>query len=161
MKFVASIDGREGTLEISGSRFALSLGGSAVQGAFSIESFEGAGHTVLINGRSYRVSRSRAGEYHVNGRTVAVEVFDPRALRARGQANSAEGRQNVTAPMPGKVVRLLVSVGDVVEAGAGLVVVEAMKMQNQMKSPKNGRVAEIKTKEGAAVTAGDVLVVVE
>ena len=96
-----------------------------------------------------------------NGRTILVEIFDPRALRGRGRGGSAQGRQNVTAPMPGKVIRVLVAAGDAVEAGQGLVAVEAMKMQNEMKSPKAGRVAEMKTKEGAAVTAGDVLVVVE
>jgi biotin carboxyl carrier protein len=59
------------------------------------------------------------------------------------------------------VIRVLVAVGDAVELGQGLVVVEAMKMQNEMKSPKAGRIAEVKTKPGAAVAAGDVLVVVE
>jgi biotin carboxyl carrier protein len=63
--------------------------------------------------------------------------------------------------MPGKVIRVLVAAGDPVEAGQGLVVVEAMKMQNEMKSPKAGRVVEVKTKPHAAVAAGDVLVVVE
>jgi biotin carboxyl carrier protein len=63
--------------------------------------------------------------------------------------------------MPGKVIRVLVSVGDTVELGQGLVVVEAMKMQNEMKSPKAGRIVEVKTKPHAAVAAGDVLVVVE
>jgi biotin carboxyl carrier protein len=63
--------------------------------------------------------------------------------------------------MPGKVIRVLVSIGDTVELGQGLVVVEAMKMQNEMKSPKAGRIVEVKTKADAAVAAGDVLVVVE
>jgi biotin carboxyl carrier protein len=63
--------------------------------------------------------------------------------------------------MPGKVIQVLVAVGDTVEAGQGLVVVEAMKMQNEMKSPKAGRIVEVKTKRDAAVAAGDVLVVVE
>jgi biotin carboxyl carrier protein len=63
--------------------------------------------------------------------------------------------------MPGKVVRVLVSVGDPVEPGQGLIVVEAMKMQNEMKSPKAGIVVEIKTKDGATVAAGEILVVIE
>ena len=63
--------------------------------------------------------------------------------------------------MPGKVVRVLVQPGDAVEAGQGLVVVEAMKMQNEMKSPKAGRVAEVRTRADAAVVAGEALIVVE
>jgi biotin carboxyl carrier protein len=69
---------------------------------------------------------------------VGVEVRDPRAISSQGKSGLGEGRQTVNAPMPGKVVRLLVSEGDEVEAGAGLVVVEAMKMQNELKAPKAG-----------------------
>ena len=72
-----------------------------------------------------------------------------------------EGAQNVLAPMPGKVVRLLVNAGDTVDAGQGLVVVEAMKMQNEIKSPKKGIVKKVGVKEGAAVNAGDLLATVE
>ena len=63
--------------------------------------------------------------------------------------------------MPGKVVRILVAHGTEVEAGAGVLVVEAMKMQNEVKSPKNGTIQKILVKEGAAVNAGDVLAIVE
>jgi biotin carboxyl carrier protein len=63
--------------------------------------------------------------------------------------------------MPGKVVRLLVAVGDAVESGQGLVVVEAMKMQNEIKSRKAGRVVEVRTRPDAAVVAGEILLVVE
>ena len=97
----------------------------------------------------------------MNGRTLVVEAFDPRELRARKIAGAGKGRLDIAAPMPGKVVRLLVSPGDSVEAGQGLVVVEAMKMQNEMKSPRSGRVAEIKTKVDATVKAGEVLLVIE
>ena len=97
----------------------------------------------------------------VNGRSFAVEVFDPREMRARKSAGAGEGRQNIAAMMPGKVVRVLVAQGDEVEAGQGLIVVEAMKMQNEMKSPKAGRVIEVKTKPDATVAAGEVLMVIE
>jgi pyruvate carboxylase subunit B len=70
----------------------------------------------------------------------------------------AEGRQQVVAPMPGKVVRVLVSAGEQVEAGQGLLVVEAMKMQNEIRSPKSGTVEKVVASEGQAVNAGDVLV---
>jgi biotin carboxyl carrier protein len=69
----------------------------------------------------------------------------------------AEGRQQITAPMPGKVVRILKNAGVAVEAGEGLLVVEAMKMQNEIRSPKRGKVEKILVKEGQAVNAGEVL----
>jgi biotin carboxyl carrier protein len=87
-----------------------------------------------------------------------AEVVDPRAWRGRKHgAMEAEGRQPVTAPMPGKVVRLLVKEGDAVEVGQGLIVVEAMKMQNEVRSPKSGKVERLVAKENQAVNAGEVL----
>jgi biotin carboxyl carrier protein len=90
-----------------------------------------------------------------------MEAFDPRDLRASGHGGGTHGRQEIAAPMPGKVVRVLVKVGDAVEEGQGVVVVEAMKMQNEMKSPKAGTVAEVRTRADATVSAGEVLIVVE
>jgi biotin carboxyl carrier protein len=90
-----------------------------------------------------------------------VEVQDPRALRHNAARADVEGRQTLTAAMPGKVVRVLTAPGDEVQAGQGIVVVEAMKMQNEVKSPKTGRVLSVAVGEGAAVAAGDVLAVVE
>src|SRR5258708_38860619 len=97
----------------------------------------------------------------VNGRRLDIEVHDPRKLRGRGSAVRDAGRQTVAAAMPGRVIRLLVAIGQAVEAGEGLIVVEAMKMQNEMKSPKAGKVLEIRTTAGAAVAAGDALIVIE
>ena len=91
----------------------------------------------------------------------AVAVRDPRSLRGRARAADDQGPRKVTAPMPGKVVRLLVHEGDEVEPGAGVAVVEAMKMQNEIKSPKKGTVRKILIGQGAAVNAGDVLAIVE
>jgi len=91
----------------------------------------------------------------------AVEVRDPRSLRGRVRAVDDHGPRKLTAPMPGKIVRVLVSQGDEVEAGAGVLVVEAMKMQNEIKSPKKGTIQKILVGEGAAVNAGDVLAIVE
>ena len=71
------------------------------------------------------------------------------------------GLQEVRALMPGKVVKLLVSVGDEVEAGAGVVVVEAMKMQNEMRAPKSGRVKRIHKAEGSTVGPGEALLEIE
>jgi biotin carboxyl carrier protein len=93
--------------------------------------------------------------------TVSAEVGRRRAAQASGAGPAAQGVQRILAPMPGRVVRLLVQVGDEVAARQGLIVVEAMKMENELKSPKAGRVREIGVVEGASVESGRLLVVVE
>jgi len=135
--------------------------GQALEGELAIEALDSGAWSVLIGGRAYRVEPGAPGEYLVNGAPLAVELFDPRASRGRRSSASNHGRLNIAAQMPGKVVRVLVSVGDAVEEGQGLVVVEAMKMQNEMKSPKTGRVVELRAKTDSTVTAGEVLMVVE
>jgi biotin carboxyl carrier protein len=89
-----------------------------------------------------------------------VSVIDPRRYRKGAGSILAEGRQQVTAPMPGKVIRVLVKPGDTVKAGQGIVVVEAMKMQNEVKSPKAGTIEKLLIVEGQPVNAGDALAVV-
>ncbi len=120
--------------------------------------------SLRIGNQAYEVKSERvANETHlwVGSSRFAVEVRDPRSLRGRTRAGEDEGPRKIVAPMPGKVVRLLVAEGDEVEAGAGIAVVEAMKMQNEIKSPKKGIIQKILASEGSAVNAGDVLIVVE
>ena len=89
-------------------------------------------------------------------------VRDPRSLRSRRRSDSgSEGVRKVTASMPGKVIRILAPPGTAVEAGQGVLVIEAMKMQNEMKSPKKGKVKKVNVTEGAAVEAGQVLAEIE
>ena len=135
--------------------------GETIRKTFSMEAAGVGRYSVLVEGRSYRATFAGRGEIAVNGRTLNVEVHDPRKLRGRGSAERNTGRQTVAAAMPGRVIRVLVEIGQVVEAGQGLIVVEAMKMQNEMKSPKAGKVLEVRTAAGAAVAAGDALVIVE
>ena len=98
----------------------------------------------------------------VNNRSYAVKLANPKRLRSAAQLGAhADGSIEIVAPMPGKVVRVLVEAGAQVEAGAGLVVVEAMKMQNELKSPRAGTVVSLQTEAGATVKAGDVLAVIE
>lgn len=95
------------------------------------------------------------------GREYTAKVRDPRQWSRRGTgAAEAEGRQQVLAPMPGKIVRVLVAEGAAVSAGQGLLVVEAMKMQNEVKSPKSGMVERVMVKEGQTVNAGEALLIV-
>jgi biotin carboxyl carrier protein len=120
--------------------------------------------SLRIDDRAYEVKCERVGgETHlwVGSARFAAEVRDPRSLRGRARAVDDQGPRRLTAPMPGKIVRVLVSQGDEVEAGAGVLVVEAMKMQNEIRSPKKGIVQKILVGEGAAVNAGDVLAIVE
>jgi acetyl/propionyl-CoA carboxylase alpha subunit len=117
--------------------------------------------SLLVDGRQYRCILDGDGVV-IGGRRYGFEVEDPRSLRGRrGAGGGAEGPRPVKAPMPGRVVRLLVGVGDEVEEGQGVVVIEAMKMQNELKSPKAGRVVRVGAAVGDTVGSGDVLVVVE
>ncbi len=98
----------------------------------------------------------------VGGKDYEIRVIDPKRLRS-GQTSGAHqhGAAEIVSPMPGKVVRVLCEIGATVELGAGIIVVEAMKMQNEMKAPKAGVVVSINVEPGAAVNAGDVLAVIE
>jgi biotin carboxyl carrier protein len=120
--------------------------------------------SLRIGNMAYEVKCERVeNDFYVSvgANRVAVEVHDPRSLRGRRGAGGERGPKKITAPMPGKVVRLLVREGDEVEPGAGIAVVEAMKMQNEIRSPKKGTVQKILVGENAAVSAGDVLAIVE
>lgn len=121
--------------------------------------------SIVIDGTAYEVKRELTPlDQHlwVGSTRYAAEVRDPRSLRSRRQtAGAAAGAKKLVASMPGKVVRLLVAEKAEVQAGQGVLVVEAMKMQNELKSPKKGIVQRILTAPGAAVNAGDVLVIVE
>jgi biotin carboxyl carrier protein len=121
--------------------------------------------SLLIDGRAYEIKREQtATDLHmwVGSTRFAVELHDPRSLRSRKKAAGDEkGPRKILAPMPGRIVRLLVAENSDVEAGQGIVVVEAMKMQNEIKSPKKGVVKQILATPGAAVNPGDILAIVE
>jgi biotin carboxyl carrier protein len=121
--------------------------------------------SLLIAGKAYQIRRERIGSdvrIWVDDQSYSAEVSDPRSLRnRRSRGDSGQGPRPLVAPMPGKVVRFLVGENSAVEAGQGVVVVEAMKMQNEIKSPKKGIVLKLSVAEGAAVNAGDVLAIVE
>jgi acetyl/propionyl-CoA carboxylase alpha subunit len=119
-------------------------------------------YSILLNGRSLEVRVEALADglllLHVGGREYRVDVEDPRSWRrSRGRKIDLAGRQQVRAPMAGKIVRVLVAPGQHVESGQGLLVVEAMKMQNEIRSPKPGTVERLAAKEGETVNAGEVL----
>jgi biotin carboxyl carrier protein len=98
----------------------------------------------------------------LRGQNHEVTIVDPKRLRTAQTAGAQHtGAAEIISPMPGKIVRVLVEVGAQVAAGAGVIIVEAMKMQNEMKAPKAGMVISINAAAGATVNAGDVLAVIE
>jgi biotin carboxyl carrier protein len=166
MKLTAEIAGEHHELNIKrdGTRLAAEIDGRRHE----LDAREiGLGIYLLIaNGQVYecRVDRGRAGfNVRLGNHLYAVTLADPKRLRGAqaAGAHDAQGSAQIVAPMPGKVVRVLVQAGAQVEAGDGLVIVEAMKMQNEIKSPRAGTVAAIHAEAGATVNAGDVLVIVE
>jgi biotin carboxyl carrier protein len=125
-------------------------------------------YSILIAGQSLeaRVEKAPGPSARVRvlvaGHEYVAEMRDPRQWRRhRGSAVEVEGAQHVIAPMPGKIVRVLVKAGDEVNAGQGIAVVEAMKMQNEVRAPKSGKVERVSVAEGQTVGAGDVIAVVQ
>ena len=166
MRYMAIIGGEERLIEVTprenGYRVVigereLDLDAVHLQG-FALSLIAGTG--------SYRcdIDPGKNGQIRVLvGETVyPLEILDERKLRMRraGGKFTLEGPQRIDAPMPGKVTRVLVKVGDAVEEGQGLIVVEAMKMENELKSPKAGKVTELQAVEGATVESGAKLAVV-
>jgi biotin carboxyl carrier protein len=125
-----------------------------------VESPEPGVYSILLDGRSYdaQVEETPNGLVVViDGARFEAAMIDPRRwVRASGAA-AGGGVQSIVAPMPGKVVRVLVASGDEVAIGQGIAVVEAMKMQNEMKAARAGRVLTLPAREGATVAAGEVL----
>ncbi len=165
MVYEIVIDGKPHKVELSreGDRWTCRVDGEPVEANAIVTRPDVL--SIIIGGTSYEVKRERAAaDVHlwVKNSRFAVEVRDPRSLRSRkGRGGATEGPQRIAAPMPGKIVRILAPAGTAVEAGQGIIVVEAMKMQNEMKSPKAGVVKQVLVGEGATVNSGDVLAIIE
>lgn len=169
MKLEVQIGGKKRTVEVvreAGARDSKKLLWRLDGKPITVDAVEvaTATYSILLEGQSFevRVQPAESGlRIHTGEEELRAVVTDPRQWRGRrGALAEAEGRQQITAPMPGKVVRVLVAAGAQVTAGQGLVVVEAMKMQNEIKSPKTGTVERLLVGEGQSVNAGDTLAVV-
>ena len=165
MTFDVEIDGVSTRLEVEGDgehcRFRL---GEQEERSAQLAMVEPGVYSVLLDGRSYE-ARAEPGDdgawVTIRGHRFRVAIKDPRRWsRTRASALGAD-RENVIASMPGKIVRILVKTGENVAAGQGILVVEAMKMQNEMKTRRAGTVAAIAVREGETVAAGAVLVTIE
>jgi biotin carboxyl carrier protein len=163
MIFDATVDGQTIRVEVRGKdgRHTVVLDGQPL----AVDARETGRHflSLLIDGRSHEAGiEKRPGGYTVvlDDDVVVVDL----AEAARGAAappKKAGGPARIVAPMPGKIVRVLVTAGQAVEAGQGLVVIEAMKMENELKAPRAGRIKDVPARDGQPVDAGAVLVVLE
>ena len=144
----ATVDGREYQLDVSETE----------SGVFLIKN-ENRVSEVSV---SQKPGANGAFAVALKGHELDIDIIDPKRLRSAGKADEdTAGKAEIKTAMPGKVVRILVELGAEVAKGDGIVVVEAMKMQNELKSPKDGVIADIRAAEGETVNAGDILVVIE
>jgi biotin carboxyl carrier protein len=163
MKFQARVRDRMHTVEVTreGPRFTVVVDGASqeLDLVFSDTSHD----VVLVNNACYDVvSVAQPGGYHVNvfNRFFDVEIHDPRKRAAVTGELDASGEKPVRASMPGRIVKVMVEDGQEVAAGTGLVILEAMKMQNELRSPRAGRVRQLQARAGQTVEAGQLLLVV-
>ncbi len=168
MKLIAEIDNEKHALDVQRETARVSATIDSRSYKLEVREPEACTYLFITAGRVFECRVDKAGatrgayQVHVGGDTYNITLSDPKRLRdTKSSGADADGRASVVASMPGKVVRVLVEQGAEVAAGAGLVIVEAMKMQNEMKSPKAGTVVEIHAQAGATVSAGEVLIVVE
>lgn len=168
MRFIAETDGTKHEVEIG--RNGRSVTATVDGRSYDLDVSEPEKELFLIKNGS-KISQvfvspksSTGSEFGVtiHGQALDVEIIDPKRLRGRGNDDErADGIAEIKTAMPGKVVRILVESGAEVAKGDGIIVVEAMKMQNELKSPKDGTVKEIRATEGQTVNAGEVLVIIE
>ncbi len=167
MTYIAESGGREHRLDVQQDRDGLRVRLDDREFEVDLLRVDPALYSLLIGGRSYEIDLLEMEDAFmvlVDGQPFRVEVQDEQQRRLRAAAGKGEaraGKRVVTAPMPGKVVKLLIRPGDAVNAGDGLIVVEAMKMENELKAPAAGTVKEVRVEEGKAVSGGETLIVIE
>jgi len=176
MKFIATLEGVEHEVVVDNhdsdqGLYTVSVSGKAYQ--VDARSVPSSIVTVLINNKSFDIDLDRENNsdpldgkiaVRVRGRVVRLEFLEKRRKKmkeAQMVKFSRDGVIEINSPMPGKVLRYLVQSGDEVKEGQGLVVVEAMKMENELQAPKDGTIREIITKVGMPVDSGTTLMVIE
>jgi biotin carboxyl carrier protein len=167
LKLRLEVDGQDYTLDVrpndAGSEYALA-GALNASGSASILEVMPDVFSVLLGRQSFTVHITHQGEeleLWVGGERHTISIADARDRSTTTKNTASAGAMEIRSQMPGKVIKLLAAVGAIVEVGQGVIVVEAMKMQNEMKSPKHGTVSKILVREGTTVGAGETLVVVE
>jgi biotin carboxyl carrier protein len=165
MNFVVTVDDRAQRVEVrgGGGRYQVTIDGTAWD--VDARATEPGIYSLLIDGISHLVDvapRDESWVVDVGGDTYTVQVEEATryVIRTKGGAAGSGRGQTLAAPLPGRIAHVAVRVGDRVEAGDPLVVIEAMKMENELRAATAGAVAEVRVEEGQAVNAGDVLVVI-
>ena len=165
MKFAVTVDGQEHAVDVSGAkgRYRVTIG----EHVWEVDArvMRDGLVSLLIGGVSYQadVTRDDAAQHvEIDGESYVVEVeeYQRHVIRTRGRAGGTAGGQILKSPMPGRITHVAVRAGDPVEAGDTLVVIEAMKMENELKAGRAGAVAEVRVEPGQAVNPGDVLIVI-
>jgi biotin carboxyl carrier protein len=168
MKLIAELNNEkhEIVLKQNGEKVSAEIDGRA----YELEAHEVEPNVYLLkhDNQIYQIfvapNENRDEPFLVNTRNSDFEIAmsDPKRMRHSASASgNADGAAEIKTAMPGKVVRILVEQGAEIQQGDGVIIVEAMKMQNEMKAPKDGVVKEIRVREGATVNAGDVLAIIE
>ena len=163
MKLIAKVDGERLNVEVVRGDTQVTATVDGREYALDISEPEPNIYTFRSGGKLTEAFVSAGGsKVTIGGHEFEIDLTDPKRLRGSSvDAEHADGVAEIKTAMPGKVVRILVKAGAEVQKGDGVLVVEAMKMQNEMKSPKDGVVKEIRTTEGSTVNAGDILAVIE
>lgn len=166
MKMLAVIEGKEVQIEITKNNglYCLTWNGKS----FNVDSVRTNQNTfsLLVGGKSYEVTiEKQASNFsiYLNNDTVRLELFDARkvGISAIAKKNIRAGAHEILAPMPGKIIKVAVSKDGQVQEGDPLLIMEAMKMQNELKAPAAGTVKNVYVKEGEAVSSQQVLMVLE
>jgi biotin carboxyl carrier protein len=164
-KLVATVNGRSETVEITGrdGGYRVTVGDRTID-VDARQPADGL-YSLLIDGVSHvaDISSTDGGTLvNVDGSTYLVEVEEHarHIIRTRGGAGSSAAGQTIKAPLPGKVTHVAVAVGDRVKRGDTVIVIEAMKMENEFKAAASGTVTEVRVRAGQAVNPGDVLVLI-
>ena len=166
MRFNLEIDGRSRKVDVDPAdtpgQWRIRVDGEAVEADAHL--LRPGVLSLLIGGKSYRVvldADPADPALHIGAQRVPYRIDDPRSARSRRRQAKSDGPVSLKASMPGRVVRLLVEKGAAVAAHQGVLVIEAMKMQNEITAPKEGRVADLRVAAGDTVAAGDVLAIIE
>ena len=163
MQFDAKADGRPARVEVRqrDGRYLVRIDDRVLE--VDLDAGRRGFLSLLVDRRSYEVGLQETGTgytAHVAGEVLPVELR-PAAPGAASPGPGRAGPVRLTAPMPGRILRVLVEVGQQVEGGQGLMVMEAMKMENELRSPQAGTVRELGAREGQAVETGTLLALLE
>lgn len=163
MAYILKIEDKEyrGDITKAGNLLNVSLDGNNFQ--VEIARMDKDHFTLIIDNKPYEIFFETQSQLTINGEVYSFEIIDEQLAKVLKAGPEATHKKEViiTAPMPGLVIEVEVNEGDIVKKGQGLLIIEAMKMQNEFKSPRDGTVKKIMVKKGSTVNSRDPLVVIE